>query len=177
MAEILGGTASGVHERSKTLSVKMSKVIPKSAMWLFDVSGGEKTHRVRLQAIRKGNNKTLAKADVRISCDCNFWRWQGPEHWAKAGGYLYGRAVGTASKPVIRDPEGQHKACKHVVAVLQQAADYRFRSRQEVERSISRMKELDAQRRQRRTASMDSLVELLFPSAGRVAQRYLMGGS
>ena len=177
MAEILSGTASGVHERSKTLSVKMNKVIPKSAMWLFDVSGGEKTHRVRLQAIRKGNNKTLAKADVRISCDCNFWRWQGPEHWAKAGGYLYGRAVGTASKPVIRDPEGQHKACKHVVAVLQQAADYRFRSRQEVERSISRMKELDAQRRQRRTASMDSLVDLLFPSAGRVAQRYLMGGS
>lgn len=177
MAEILGGTASGVHERSKTLSVKMSKVIPKSAMWLFDVSGGEKTHRVRLQAIRKGNNKTLAKADVRISCDCNFWRWQGPEHWAKAGGYLYGRAVGTASQPVIRDPNGQHKACKHVVAVLQQAADYRFRSRQEVERSISRMKELDAQRKQRRTASMDSLVDLLFPSAGRVAQRYLMGGS
>ncbi len=177
MAEILGGTAPGVHERSQGLTVKRSKILPKHAMWLFDVSGGEKTHRVRLQAIRKGNNKTLANADLRISCDCNFWRWQGPEHWAKASGYLYGRPVGTAAQPLIRDPEGQHKACKHVVAVLKKAQDYRFRSVKEVERSNARMRETQEARRNRsRTAALTNdpmgiLVRLLFPSAERVAAR------
>ena len=171
MAEILGGTAPSVHERSQTLTVKMHRVVPKSAMWLFNVSGGESSHRVRLQAIRKGNNKTLSRADVRISCDCNFWRWQGPEHWAKAGGYLYGRPVGTASTPVVRDPNGQHMACKHVLAVLKKAADYRFRSRKEVDRAIARSRELNEKRRGK--TAMDTLVSLLFPSVGTVAQRYL----
>jgi len=175
MAEILSGTGPNVHSKAMTLTVKMNRVVPKSAMWLFNVSGGENTHRVRLQAVRKGNNKTLSKADVRISCDCNFWQWQGPEHWAKAGGYLYGRPRGTASSPDIRDPGGQHLACKHVLAVLRKAEDYSFRSRKEVQRAITRSKELDEQRRLRRskTAAMDALVGLLFPSVGRVTERYL----
>lgn len=166
MAEILGGTASSVHERSQSLSVKRHKVLPKFAMWLFDVSGGSDTYRVRLQAVRSGNNKTLSKADVRVSCNCNFWRWQGPEHWAKASGYLYGRPVGTASQPVIRDPEGQHMACKHVVAVLKHAANYRFRSRNEVERMRSRRASED-------DSLIQPLVDLLFTMEGNVAERYL----
>jgi hypothetical protein len=60
----------------------------------------------------------LAKAHVRVSCTCPFWRWQGPEHWAKQGDYLFGKPVGLATKPDIKDPSGGHRACKHVLAVL-----------------------------------------------------------
>lgn len=55
---------------------------------------------------------------LKVACSCNFWRWQGPEYWAKTGGYLYGNPVGTATKPSKKDPDGTHRLCKHVVACL-----------------------------------------------------------
>lgn len=118
MAEIMGGCSDNIRERSLGLKSKLRRVDRRNAVWLFDVSGGADTHRVRLKAIRKNNLRTLNKADVLVSCDCNFWQWQGPEHWAKVGGYLYGKPRGTATRPDQKDPDGQHRACKHVLAVL-----------------------------------------------------------
>jgi hypothetical protein len=165
LAEIMGGTAPGVHQRSDVLSVKMTRVIPKSPMWLFNVSGGEKTHRVRLKAKRKGNVRTLERADILVSCDCEFWRWQGPEHWAKAGGYLYGRPRGSASSPKIRDPNGEHMACKHVLAVLRKAKGYSFRTRKQYEK-------IRALRRNKTASAWEHLAELLIPSPGRVVEQH-----
>lgn len=165
LAEIMGGTAQKVQQRADTLSVKMTRVIGKSPMWLFNVSGGENIHRVRLKAVRKGNVRTLAKADVLVSCDCEFWRWQGPEHWAKAGGYLYGRPRGSASSPAVRDPNGEHRACKHVVAVLRKAKGYSFRTRNQ----DKKMREL---RRNKTASPWDLLISVLIPSPGNVAERH-----
>jgi len=53
-----------------------------------------------------------------VSSTCGFWRWQGPEHWAKVGGYLLGNPVGTASNPNAKDPKGENRVCKHVFATL-----------------------------------------------------------
>ena len=158
MAEIMDGCAGEIHERASVLSTKLRRVDPRNAVWLFDVSGGEKTHRVRLKAVRRGNLRNLSKADVLVSCDCNFWRWQGPEHWAKVGGYLYGRPNGTATKPSIKDPEGQHRACKHVLSVLGRMSqkDVYFRAK----------KPSKPRRRLKGSASAD---------AGRVARKYLSG--
>lgn len=122
MAEIMDGCSPKIFEKSQGLSISRKRVDPRNAVWLFDVASGSdqnKSYRVRLKAVRKGNLRTLSKADVLVSCNCNFWQWQGPEHWAKAGGYLYGKPRGTASKPSIKDPDKQHAACKHVVATLQ----------------------------------------------------------
>lgn len=154
MAEILSGCSDVIHERANTLSIKRRRVDPRNAVWLYDVSGGEDTHRVRLKAMRNKNLRTLSKADVMVSCDCNFWQWQGPEHWAKVGGYLYGKPRGTATKPNVKDPNGQHKACKHVVAVLNALS----------ERNVTfRAK---APKRKRR-------IQGSAPSAGIVAKKYL----
>ena len=57
-------------------------------------------------------------SNVRVSCTCNFFRWQGPEHWAFNEGYLYGTPVGTASAPDKKDPQGHNKVCKHIVAAF-----------------------------------------------------------
>jgi len=67
------------------------------------------THRIR---VLRGEDS------IKVSCSCEFWRWQGPEHWAKRGGYLYGKPRGTAASPREKDPNHRHGACKHVVAVL-----------------------------------------------------------
>jgi len=56
--------------------------------------------------------------DIRISCTCDYWKYQGPEYHAKQGDYLYGSPRGTAEKPEKRDPDNTHKICKHAYAVL-----------------------------------------------------------
>tara|TARA_X000000950_G_scaffold288778_1_gene407332 strand:- start:8412 stop:10220 length:1809 start_codon:yes stop_codon:yes gene_type:complete len=121
MAEILDGCSPKIFDKASDLSFSRKRIDPRNAVWLFDVASGSepnKTYRVRLKAQRKGNLRNLSKADVLVSCNCNFWRWQGPEHWAKQSGYLYGKPMGTASKPNVKDPDKQHAACKHVVSVL-----------------------------------------------------------
>jgi len=121
IAEIWDATDQGIHQRSDGLQVKLKRTVPKHAYWLFQVQGKTGSYLIRLQAQRRGNTVDINKLNVRMSCSCDFWRWQGPEHWAKAGGYLYGKPRGTASKPDAKDPEGNHRVCKHVLAVLRRA--------------------------------------------------------
>lgn len=119
IADIRQGCAPDLGSKARGLRVSLRRVDGASATWLFDVQGSQATpYRVRLQATRKANTKALVKSHVRVSCSCPYWQWQGPEHWAKQGDYLYGKPVGTASRPSTQDPQGQHKACKHVLAVF-----------------------------------------------------------
>lgn len=109
--------------RAKGVRPKLSRVDAKNGIWLFDVPGSEGSHRVRIKAVRQGNVRDMNKVHVLVSCSCPFWRWQGPEYWAKAGGYLYGKPRGLASKPDVKDPNGQHRACKHALAVFTHILD------------------------------------------------------
>lgn len=59
-----------------------------------------------------------AKDDVKLSCTCNFWKYQGAEYHAKTEGYLAGELQGTGEEPLAKDPEGKNKLCKHALAVL-----------------------------------------------------------
>ena len=118
ISDIREGCAPDLTAKARGLKVSLRRVDAKNTMWLFDVQGSKEPYRIRLQAVRKGNVRALAKAHVRVSCSCLFWQWQGPEHWAKQGDYLFGRPVGLATKPNIKDPKGEHRACKHVLAVL-----------------------------------------------------------
>jgi len=112
-----------LHERSQGIGAKLKRVDARNAMWTFAVEGSKGPYTVRVKAPRKGNVRDVGRLDVYVSCSCPFWRWQGPEHWAKSSGYLYGKPVGTASKPDIKDPTGTHGACKHVLAVLAKIKD------------------------------------------------------
>ena len=116
--DIQAGNAPDLVARSQNIPVKLARVDRKNGVWLYNVQGSTGPYRVRLKAIRKGNTRDIQKLHVKVSCSCPFWRWQGPEHWAKQGGYLFGRPQGSASKPSIKDPDGSHRACKHVLAVL-----------------------------------------------------------
>jgi hypothetical protein len=121
ISDIMSGVDDSIREKVTGLTWKLKKVDQRNGMWLFDVNGNSGTYRVRVQGKTKGNARRLSKADVFLSCDCPYWRWQGPEHWAKQNGYLYGKPRGTASFPVIKDPVHEHGVCKHVLAVLDHA--------------------------------------------------------
>jgi len=120
--EIREGNAPDLLSRSEGLGVKLTRVDQKNAIWLYNVQGSKEPYRVRLKAMRKGNIQDIQKLHVKVSCSCPFWQWQGPEHWAKQGDYLYGRPRGLATTPKVKDPNGQHRACKHVLAVLHHVA-------------------------------------------------------
>ena len=130
MSEIRERTSQKVHGESSKVSVNLTRVDPKNLVWLFDVPGSKgKPYRVRVKGSLKGNMTDPNKMDVQLSCSCPFWQWQGPEHWAKQNGYLYGKAKGTASKPQIKDPNSQHWACKHVLAVLDQVQNFQLQGK------------------------------------------------
>jgi hypothetical protein len=99
-------------------------------MWTFTVSGSKgEAYTVRVKALPANKTvKTVEKSQVQVSCSCDFFRWQGPEHWAKVEKYLYGKPVGTASKPVVKDPDSRHRVCKHLVGVFGLARKYRVAS-------------------------------------------------
>ena len=123
MGDISGRTGPEVHERAQGLTVNPKRFSPTTGFWSFTVLGSKGTpYYVRLKGVRKSKKiKNLSKSDVKCSCSCPFWRWQGPEHWGKTNGFLYGRPRGTASLPVIKDPKEKHWACKHILAAISQS--------------------------------------------------------
>lgn len=55
---------------------------------------------------------------VALSCDCPFWRYNGPEYHARVNHYLISPAYGRATNPKVRDPDKKYWLCKHTYAVL-----------------------------------------------------------
>lgn len=118
LSEMSQGLDPKTVEKAATCSVTMKRVDIKNLRWLFAVNCGNGAKVVRVKATRDGNVVKFSKLDLAVSCSCPAWQWTGPEHHAKREQYLDGKPVGTASTPVVRDPEGKHTVCKHVAAVL-----------------------------------------------------------
>lgn len=127
--ELLSATSPDVVGKGKGIKPTLKRADPAKGMWTFTVRGSKgETYTVRVKALPSGNAKLVEKAQVQVSCSCDFFRWQGPEHWAKVEKYLYGKPVGTASKPVVKDPDSRHRVCKHLVGVFGLARKYRVAS-------------------------------------------------
>lgn len=132
LAELLDETSTDVLIRAKGIRPKGRRFDQKTGMYMFSVPGSTgDTYVVRMKVMRKGNATKLRGMELRISCSCDFWRWQGPEHWASVGDYLYGTPRGTASVPNIKDPRAVHRVCKHVAAVLTLAKKWELPSTSE----------------------------------------------
>lgn len=116
---LISSTSQKIQNAAANVVPVLSRVDRKNSVWTYDVEGSEGriyTVKVKIPRISK---KSAALQDVRVSCDCDFFRWQGPEHWGLTQGYLYKSPTGSASPPVIRDPNQEKKLCKHAVAALE----------------------------------------------------------
>jgi len=118
LGEMTQGLDPKTQEKAATCSVTVKRADIPNLRWLFLVNCGNGAKVVRVKATREGNVVRFAKLDLAVSCSCPAWQWTGPEHHAKRDEYLDGKPAGTASAPVVRDPEGKHTVCKHVAAVL-----------------------------------------------------------
>lgn len=118
--EVLAGLNPKFSERADKCSVTTKRADIKNLRWIFSVDCGNGPKAVKIKAFRERspNITKLAKMDVDLSCSCPAWRWLGPEHHAQTEEYLDGKPRGTASVPVVRDPTGVNRVCKHVCAVL-----------------------------------------------------------
>lgn len=105
---ILRGCDPQVEKGATSVSPRLAESTPEG-FYRFTVAGDTDTYSVTVQG---------SEGDYRVACTCPYWRWQGPEHWAKVGGYLYGDPVGSATKPKVKDPRGSHRLCKHALATL-----------------------------------------------------------
>lgn len=98
-----------VVNKSKNCNVRLNSYSKKTKIFTFSVKCDKDTRTV--QAALSGN-------DVLISCDCPYWRWNGPEFHAKSNSYMLGNPYGSASPPDIRDKDRKFYLCKHAHAVL-----------------------------------------------------------
>ncbi len=116
--DVVKGLNPAFDQRSRGCAVSLKRADISNLRWIFSVDCGNGPKVVRLKAVRAKNVTRLGKMDVDLSCSCPAWRWLGPEHHAQRENYLDGNPRGTASVPVIRDPQGHNRVCKHVAAVL-----------------------------------------------------------
>jgi hypothetical protein len=121
---ILEGLNPKVQERAKKCSVSLKRADIKNLRWILSVDCGNGVKVVKVKAFREGNITKLSKMDLDLSCSCNAWRWLGSEHHSKREEYLDGKPRGTATVPVIKDPQGINRVCKHVAAVLDHIAGW-----------------------------------------------------
>lgn len=106
--DILQGIRPSIEKDALSMRVGKPKTRGGVSHYTVDSTSGN-SYRVSV---------SLTGVDIHMSCDCPFWQWQGPEHWASTEDYLYGSPRGTASKPIVKDPNSEHRLCKHAVAVL-----------------------------------------------------------
>jgi len=118
VAEIEEGLNPKTRDKARACRVDVKRVDLNNLRWIFSVDCGNGPKVVRMRATRSGRTTALAKMDLSLSCSCEAWRWLGPEHHAKREQYLLDKPRGTASPPVIKDPEHVNRVCKHVYAVL-----------------------------------------------------------
>lgn len=105
-----------VKDNAESCKVALVSYDKRGRVFTFNVDAGNGTKHVRA---------SLTDLDhVAMTCDCPFWRYNGPEFHAKSGGYMLGAPHGSATPPDVRDPDRQYYLCKHTYAVLKRLDEF-----------------------------------------------------
>jgi hypothetical protein len=108
--QVIPHTPDKIKKNAKFCAVSLVSYNKKSRVYTFSVDAGNGAKTVQA---------ALSDRDhVTLSCNCPFWRYNGPEFNAVNNGFMLGQPFGTAESPDIRDPERKYWLCKHAYAVL-----------------------------------------------------------
>jgi hypothetical protein len=103
-------TPAKIRKNAKKCKVELVSYDKRGRLMTFSVDSGNGPHKVRA---------TLSDIDhIALNCDCNFWRWNGPEFHAKTNKYMLPPQHGTATPPDVRDPDRKYWLCKHAYSVI-----------------------------------------------------------
>jgi len=109
-------TPQKIKDNAKKCAVKLISYDERNRVYTFEANCGNGPHVVQA---------SLSEIDnVALSCDCNFWRWNGPEFHAQENKFMLGQPFGSASVPNIRDPEKKYWLCKHTYSVLRRLDNF-----------------------------------------------------
>lgn len=109
-------TPSSIKKNSNRCSVAFVSYDKKTRVYTFSVNCGNGPHDV------KAAISTID--DVSVSCNCEFWRYNGPEFHSKSNKFLLGNPYGKATAPSTRDADGQFWLCKHAYAVVKKMDNF-----------------------------------------------------
>ena len=99
-----------IENNSKKCKVSLTSYDKGSQVFSFSVDSGNGPKDVKA---------SLSDVDeVALSCNCKFWKYNGPEFHATTNSFMLGQPYGTASPPNVRDPDRKYWLCKHAAAVL-----------------------------------------------------------
>jgi hypothetical protein len=128
ITDLEGKISPRIVKRSRSCTAKLKRADRKNKIWIFAVNCGQGPHLVKVKAIpAKATIKKVETSDIKVTCDCGFFRFQGPEYHAKTGDYLYGKPRGLATAPEEKDPRGVNLICKHVLSAFGIARRYQWR--------------------------------------------------
>ena len=107
---------SKIKNNARSCRVSLTSYDKKNRVFTFsvDAGNGPKTVQASLSDVDK----------VALSCNCPFWRYNGPEFHAKHNAYMLGQPFGTAAPPDVRDPDRKYFLCKHAYSVLKRFDDF-----------------------------------------------------
>src|SRR5512135_1860826 len=105
-----------IKRNAQSCRVSLTSYDKKSRIFTFSVNCGHGARVVQA---------SLSDVDkVALSCDCPFWRYNGPEFHASQNSYMLGQTFGTAAPPDVRDPDRKYFLCKHAYSVLKRLDDF-----------------------------------------------------
>ena len=118
---LLDNVDRAIASRSKEYTAEL--VRQKNNNWVYNV--GDYLVRVKVPKIQTNGLSTsqirdifkLKNRDILVSCNCDFWKFNGPDFNAAIHDYSE-RQYSNLQQPIERDPEGKYLICKHVYAAL-----------------------------------------------------------
>lgn len=105
-----------IRNNAKACTVSLVSYDKQSRVFTFSVDCGNGAKQVQ--------SKLSDIDQVSMSCNCPFWRWNGPEFHAKENSFMLGQPFGTAETPDVRDPDRKYWMCKHAYAVLRRLDNF-----------------------------------------------------
>lgn len=109
-------TPQKIQDNSKACAVTLVSYDKNTRVFTFDVKASSTPRRVQA---------SLSEIDhIALSCNCPFWRYNGPEFHAKENSFMLGQPFGTATAPDVRDPDRQYWMCKHAYAVMRRLESF-----------------------------------------------------
>lgn len=96
---------------------------PKNGRWTFSVKcnqqGSKGPYDVRFSLVKGKGSKTqgILGREVRVSCNCNAWKYNGADFNALEKGYSE-RQYSNGQYPHVRDPQRRYLICKHIAACI-----------------------------------------------------------
>lgn len=103
-------TPKKIKDNASSCSVSMDSYDKRGRVFTFTVDCGNTLRTVRA-SLSDINH-------IACTCDCPFWRYNGPDYNSKTNDYLLGQPTGKATPPNVRDPNREYAICKHVYAVI-----------------------------------------------------------